>query len=196
MAVIRLANGDLVLHSPCRPSDELAQEIAALGPVAHVIAPNWFHDLYLAGYRKLYPDAVFWGCRRLRKHIDREIDGGSAPPWAQELLHYTLSGLLTFDESIFFHRATRTLIVADLLLNENITPQSPFFTKLGLRIFGVDGTVKLFPVLRLFGSGAARRSVRAAAVQIAQWEPQRLIVAHGTPVTQISCAQIQKALQC
>lgn len=195
MTVIRISDGTLVLHSPCHPSDELVREIAALGAVAHIIAPNWFHDLYLKQYRALYPQAVFWGCSRLRKSVDRQIDGANPLPWAQELAHFTLSGLLTFDESIFFHRATRTLIVADLLLNEKVTPGSPFFTKIGLGMFGLDGTVKLFPVLRRFGSPHARASVRSARRQIDAWAPQRLIVGHGTPVADISSAELDEALK-
>ena len=194
MAVIRLKSGELVLHSPCRPSGELQRDLSQLGPVAHIVAPNWFHDLYLKQYRALYPQAVFWGCRRLRKYVDRELDNGTAPPWAQEMPHHTLSGLLTFDESIFFHRDTRTLIVADLLLNETPRADAPAFTKIALRMFGMDGTAKLFPVLRLFGFGTARTSVRNAARQIAQWRPERLIVGHGTSVSQISPGELQRAL--
>ena len=194
MAVIRLSSGDLVLHSPCRPSGELRDEIAALGNVGHIIAPNWFHDLYLSEYRRMYPNAVFWGPRRLRKYIDREIDGNIPPPWREELPHLTLRGLLTFDESVFFHRPSRTLIVADVLMNAKADSDSPALTKLGLGLFGLDGCVKVFPVLRWSGTG--RDQLKAAARQISQWKPERLIVGHGTPVPQMSCEEMQKELFC
>lgn len=194
MAIIRLSSGDLVLHSPCRPSEELRAGITALGNVGHIIAPNWFHDLYLSRYRRIYPNAVFWGPRRLRKYIDREIDGDIAPPWREALSHLTLRGLLTFDESIFFHRPSRTLIVADVLMNAKVDADSPVFTRLGLGLFGLDGSVKVFPVLRWSGSG--RGQLKAAAQQISQWKPERLIVGHGTPVAQMSSDEMQKALLC
>lgn len=194
MAVIRLSGGDLVLHSPCRPSDELRAGIAALGNVGHIIAPNWFHDLYLSQYRELYPNAVLWGPHRLRRCVDRDIDGDIAPPWGEELSHLTLRGLLTFDESIFFHRVSRTLIVADVLMNAKAGADSPLLTRLGLGLFGLDGSVKVFPVLRWSGTG--RRQLKAAAEQISQWKPERLIVGHGTPVKQMSADEMQKALLC
>lgn len=194
MTVMRLSNGDLVMHSPCRPSDALRAEIAALGNVGHIIAPNWFHDLYLSRYRRMYPNAVFWGPRRLRRYIDFEIDGDVPPPWGAELSHLTLRGLLTFDESIFFHRASLTLIVADVLMNAKAEADSPALTRLGLSLFGLDGSVKVFPVLRWSGTG--RRQLKAAAEQISQWNPERLIVGHGTPVKQMSADEMQKALLC
>lgn len=193
MTVIRLRGGGLLLHSPCKPSDALRNQLSVLGNVAHVVAPNWFHDLYLSRYRAIYPEAIFWGPARLRKYIDRVPDE-TPPPWSGELPHFTLSGLLTFDESLFFHRPTRTLIAADLFMNVRADADAPPITKLGYRLFGMNGTVKVFPVLRLFGLGPARASLKRAAREISKWEPERLILAHGTPVQQITAAEIRKAL--
>jgi hypothetical protein len=66
MTVLRLDSGELLLHSPCAPSDELVSTIATMGTVGHIVAPNWFHDLFLKQYRYLYPNAVFWGPRFLK----------------------------------------------------------------------------------------------------------------------------------
>lgn len=185
MTVVRLADGDLLLHSPCRPSNHLIRDIAGLGRVAHVVAPNWFHDLYLREYRDLYPKATFWAPAFLKREhgslVDAVLDSAARPPWYAEMPHASLRGLLTFDECLFFHRATRTLIVADLLMNAAPTPSLPALTRLGYRFFGLDGSVKVFPILRWFGV-RERGSVRTAALQIFQWNPERLIVAHGTPI--------------
>ena len=40
MTVIRLKNGDIWLHSPIKPSDNLLSEIKQLGEVKHLIAPK------------------------------------------------------------------------------------------------------------------------------------------------------------
>jgi hypothetical protein len=85
MTVIRCSDGLLVVHSPCHPSAELIEQIAGIGHVAHIIAPNWFHDLYLAAYRRLYPRATFWGPTVLQRQlgstlIDRELTGSTRPP--------------------------------------------------------------------------------------------------------------------
>jgi hypothetical protein len=147
MAVVRLTSGDLLLHSPCRPMVDLIADIARVGRVAHVVAPNWFHDLYLAQYRELYPEATFWApafLQRQRKSVvDRVLDGAGRPPWFDEMPHVSLSGLLTFDECIFFHNASRTLIAADLLMNAAADEQSPAFTRLGYWFFGLNGNLKV-----------------------------------------------------
>ena len=38
MTVIRLASGELMLHSPCNITAVLAEDISTLGPVAHIVA--------------------------------------------------------------------------------------------------------------------------------------------------------------
>ena len=46
MTVIRLASGQLMLHSPCNITAAIAEEISALGPVAHIVAPGNFHHMH------------------------------------------------------------------------------------------------------------------------------------------------------
>ena len=48
MSVIRLSSGGLILHSPCEITAPLAREIAALGNVAHIVAPGNFHHMFVA----------------------------------------------------------------------------------------------------------------------------------------------------
>jgi hypothetical protein len=196
MTVVRLENDNVLLHSPCRPSDELLAKIASVGTVTDVVAPNWFHDLYLPEYRRLYADATFWGpafLRRQRKAIiDCVLDGAAQPKWSAEMPHVSLPGLLTFDESIFYHVSTRTLIVADVLMNASLPPRAPLLTRFGYRLFDLRGQVKVFPVLRWFGV-TSRSTIRNAVRQILEWNPERLIVGHGTPIGAAAAEQVQEA---
>lgn len=138
-----------------------------------------------------FPHVMF--LRRRRKSIvDRAIDGATQTPWSSQIPHVTLRGLLTFNESVFYHRATRTLIVTDLLMNAAATAATPAITKLGYRFFGLNGDLVVFPVLRWFGL-TSRGSLRELARQVAQWNPERHIVAHGTPVTQGAALQLRDA---
>lgn len=197
MTVVRLRDGSVLLHSPCRPSRALLDAVAAIGTVAHVVAPNWFHDLYLREYRAIYPNATFWGPRFLqRQHpalIDDLLDAGSKAPWADELPYISLSGLLSFDEAVFFHVATGTLIVADLLTNASANGSAPLFTRLGYRFFGLNGRLKIFPLLRRLGF-TSRTSLQQALSQIAAWNPDRLIVGHGYPIESGAARLLREAL--
>lgn len=197
MTVVRLRDGSVMLHSPCRPSEALFDEITQIGAAAHVVAPNWFHDLYLREYRSAYPRATFWGPRLLRRQhsdvIDEVLDGATAAPWAAELPHLSLSGLLSFDEAIFFHVPTRTLIVADFLMNAVANQETPALTRLGYRFFQLDGRLTVFPILRWFGL-SSRASMRRAAAQIIAWDPQHVIVGHGYPMLGGASIELQNAL--
>src|SRR5574338_212862 len=62
MTVIRLASGALMLHSPCDITASMAGEIAALGPVAHIVAPSNFHHLHVASAQAAFPGAKTWIC--------------------------------------------------------------------------------------------------------------------------------------
>ncbi|MGH9806453.1 MAG: hypothetical protein ACRD9W_04205, partial [Terriglobia bacterium] len=50
MTVIRIASGQLMLHSPCQITPAIANEISALGQVAHIVAPGNFHHLNRPGF--------------------------------------------------------------------------------------------------------------------------------------------------
>jgi Domain of unknown function (DUF4336) len=198
MTVVRLTDGRVLLHSPGKPSDHLRREIARIGRVSDVVAPNWFHDLYLREYRDFYPDAAFWGPaflqRRQRSIINCALDVTTRPPWYAELPYVSLSGLLSFDESAFFHVATRTLIVADLLMNASVGNDAPIVTRLGYRLFGLDGRLRVFPILQWFGV-SSRASLGATAQQIFAWNPERLVVGHGRPLEEHVTVKLSAALR-
>jgi hypothetical protein len=196
MAVVRLRDGSLLLHSPCRPSDDLLQDIASLGNVAHVVAPNWFHDLYLAEYRAIYRDATFWAPRFLQRQrkriIDCALNEGVGAPWCGELPYVALRGLWSFDECVFFHVASRTLIVADLLMNVFATKESPYISRFAARLFHLDGTLRVFPLIRWLRD-RNRGALRAVMHQIMEWNPERLIVGHGHGVSDNVAPQLRVA---
>lgn len=195
MTLVRLPDGSLLLHSPCRLSSVIAEEIAKIGLVKHIVAPNWFHDLYLREYRAAFPQATLWGPRflqRIRGHalIDQVLEGPT--PWQDCLDHYTVRGFLTFDESMFFHRETSTLIVADLLMNLTVTDELPLFTRVAFRVTGASNRLCLFPLLRLAVTDYG--SLKQAASRALSWVPKRVIVAHGEPVRDDAQRQLKAAL--
>jgi hypothetical protein len=197
MTVIRLADGSLVLHSPCFPSVDLHAQVRQLGDVAHVVAPNWFHDLYLKEYKRSYPEATFWGPPFLRRRaprlIDRVIEDTTQTPWSSEMPHTVIRGLLTFDEVVFFHIRTRTAIVADLLMNVAADRTTPLYTRLMYKVSGVDGKLAVAPYLRWF-SLTNRAEQRRAAQRLVQWQPERLIVGHGLPICDDATTRLREAL--
>ena len=153
MTVIRLASGQLMLHSPCHITPAMAQEIAALGQVAHIVAPGNFHHLYTASAQAAFPSAKTWICPGVeRRNLGLKYDGvlGDVPPaeWLGEIDQVLVQGTRIMREVAMFHRASHTLILVDLI--ENFTDATP----------GIGGALKFWfkYVLRMWNIPVPRRN--------------------------------------
>src|SRR5258705_10759258 len=59
--VVRLDDGSLLLHSPAPPTDALAEQLRALGPVRWLVVPNCFHRLGPAAAAAHFQEAQVGG---------------------------------------------------------------------------------------------------------------------------------------
>ena len=119
MVIVRLAGGGLWLWSPVEKTVAIELEIRALGPVRHIVSPNKLHYLFLAEWQRAFPDAKLWGtAATIAKCRDLQFAGAlsNEPPaaWNGEIEQFYFSNSPFMDELIFFHRASRTAIIADL----------------------------------------------------------------------------------
>ena len=143
MTVIKLQSGEILVHSPCAFDDSLTAEVAALGRVAAIIAPGNLHWLHVRSCQQAFPDAVTYICPGVEKRAKGLtfdfVLGDEAPPlWADELSQVALQGTRVMREVAFFHRASRTLILVDLV--ENFTPATPgtnLFLRIAFRALGM-----------------------------------------------------------
>jgi hypothetical protein len=180
MTVIRLENGDVLLHSPVAPDAELRDALAEVGPVRHLIAPNKVHHLYFAAAAAAFPEAIRWAAPGLAdKRRDLTFDevlGDTAPAaWADELDQVRLRGAPHVEEIVFHHRASRTLIATDLAFN--IRESRSFITRLFLRANGVLGR---FGPTRMFRSFIRdRTAARESLDRILAWDFDRVVMSHG-----------------
>lgn len=120
MTVCRLDDGGLWIASPIPRSYEQLREISALGPVRHLVSPTPRHHWRLESWHALFPEAALWSCRLSAATLgDRSLTttvlGDGAPDaWAAELgqARFRARG---FDEIAFFHRASGTLLLEDVI---------------------------------------------------------------------------------
>jgi len=120
MAVMRLAGGGLFVWSPTALDDALKAEIDALGPVRHVVAPNALHHLHIDSWRQACLEARFTappGLRGKRPDLrfDDDLADGSVHVWSADIDHVLVHGNLITTEVVFFHRASRTVLITDLI---------------------------------------------------------------------------------
>ena len=183
MTVARLSDGGLLLHAPLQLDDAAAAEIAALGPVRAIVAPNLLHHLFAEPASRRFPDAAVWAPEGLRKKqpglridgvLDAGLDGGPAA-FAPGLDAVFVGGAPAFAETVFFHRVSGSLICTDLLFNIQSAPN--FITPWILRL---TGTWRRFALSRAWRFAVKDRGAAAAAAdRVVGWAPRRVIPGHG-----------------
>lgn len=187
MTVVKLRSGELVIHSPCAFDEALAAEVAALGRVAAIVAPGNLHWLHVRSCQQAFPEAATYVCPGVDKRAkDLSFDvvlGDQAPPlWADELSQVALRGTRVMREVAFLHRASRTLILVDLV--ENFTPATPgtnLFLRLLFRALGMWNRPSPAPEYRFAWGDKAR--VRQGLQRMLAWDFDRAILSHGDLIT-------------
>ncbi len=180
MVVVRLPGGDLWVWSPNRLDPKLAEELATLGPVAHLVSPSRMHRAHLAQWRHSYPRAALWGAPALSGDLpELQFDGelSEAPPeaWEGAFELAALKGIPSANEVALLHRASGTAILCDLVFH--IGPSAPFTTRLAMRLNGGLGPPRPTRVFRTLIQDP--NALRASAAPILAWPFERLLMAHG-----------------
>ncbi|KAL9186295.1 hypothetical protein ACHAXT_005533 [Thalassiosira profunda] len=134
---------ELAVHSPVGIDPPLIEALEKLGRVAHVISPNYEHVKYAKQWGVAYPEAKMWGCPGLMEREPDvrwtgEVPCGARPPgfasgmeagseemwdWAElQPLHVDteanpFTGRAFFNEVIYYHALSKTLLTTDLYWN-------------------------------------------------------------------------------
>lgn len=185
MTLVRLAGGGMIIHSPTRIDEELADEIRSLGPVIAVIAPSWWHDLYLVNCLHAFPSARLYVAPTLARWrpslpFTDLLTSSNPSVWGDDLEQVSVQGIgLFLDEIAFYHRASRSLIVADLLFNfsDRDAPLTRFLASI---VIGPYPGCRFARMYRPFILDSSR--FRASIEHILDWDFKRIIVAHGAVV--------------
>lgn len=203
MTVVRLRDGSVWCHSPIAPDETLFREIDALGPVHHLVSPNLLHYASIAAWKRRYPEATAWASPGVRERaatqrieVSFDTDLADTPPqaWAAELDQLRFRGSRVIEEFVFFHRASTTLILADLIENlerEKLSHGMRWLARLG-GVLDPDGKAPLD--MRMTFAGR-RRFARKCFEKIMAWHPQRVILAHGRWYPENGEAELQRAFR-
>jgi hypothetical protein len=183
MTVVRLGDGSLLLHSPIAMTPERRAAVEALGPVAHLYAPNLFHHLRIGDWAAAFPGARLHAPSNLSKkrpdlRIDRAHGTASEPAFAGVIEEHTIDGF-RLEETALFHRPSATLIVADLV--HNVGRPEHGWTKLYTQMMGFYDRVALSRVLR-WTAVSNKDAMRRALDRLLELPFERLILGHGAPV--------------
>lgn len=167
-----------VLISPIAFSEEDLSVLSKMPPNA-IVAPNNFHHLYVNKAKTRFPAARLYGAPGLQeKRADVAWDQTLTPetwPYQDELPMVLVQGMPKYNEVVFFHRASKTLIVTDLMFN--LQNQQGWQAKL---LFGLMGTLNRPAVSRLFNLFTKdRQRARTSIQEILKFDFENIVMAHG-----------------
>ena len=183
MTVIRLKEGKLWLHSPIKTTNEVRQALLEWGQPTYLIAPNLFHHLFLNEMKAAFPDAKVFSAKGLKEkqpqlHIDAILD--QEAPWQNEIAQINLGGQPKVNETVFFHFASKTLILTDLIFHFDRFPN--LFSKLlWMSNLIVENKVG---VSRMYRSMIKdKKQFKESLEKIFEWDFEHLIMCHGKIIT-------------
>ena len=201
MTVIRLQDGDLLLHSPVHYSDELRNALQQLGRIRYLVAPSIAHWVHIMSWQQAVPDTITAAVpglssrravRRLGLRIDHELIEG-LPGVSTSEIEVILVSAAFFVEAAILHKPTRTLVLTDLV--QNLTSHDlPPGLRLLARCFGnaaPDGKAPVYlrMLMRLGG-----RSAKVAAARMIAFAPECVLFAHGECFTEHATARLRRSL--
>jgi hypothetical protein len=149
------------------------------GPVKYIVSPNKIHHIFLKSWADRFPDARVYAPPGLQERklfttegvrFDGKL-GKDEMPFENEIDIVLVRGSYFMEEVEFFHKASNTAIICDLIQRheKNLTWRFSFWP------FGKD-------------------SLRQARDAMLNWKAEKLIIAHGTNAKSDATAVIKKAL--
>ncbi|MEW6495743.1 MAG: DUF4336 domain-containing protein [Cyanobacteriota bacterium] len=203
MTIVRLKSGELWCHSPIELTPELQDEIDQLGPVRHLISPNKIHYAHINTWAKAYPEAITWAspgvCDRAMQQkievtFDQELNDKPPHQWKDDIDQLIFRGSRFMDEVVFFHRKSATLILADLIENfepEKVAKQWRWLLPLAGNV-DPDGKTPLDLRMTFWGQ---KEQARTCLKRILEWEPNKIILAHGRCYESNGTAELRRAFR-
>ena len=187
MTVVRLANGKLWCHSPIKPSQTLVDSLKELGEVSYLVAPNKLHYVYLEVWKNLYPHAEVWLAPGVSERAfsqkmplpqGQELTDQAPSAWSAELDQHLFQGSRFMQEAVFFHKASKTLILTDMI--ENIETQQMKLHQRLLYMVGDNAYPNGKTPRDLRFTFLGHKSQAKASYEILKnWKPEKIILAHG-----------------
>lgn len=199
--IILLEDGDLFIHSPTPLDAGLTAELERIGTPRWVIGPNRLHYWWIPDWHAAYPGAAIYLAPKTEEQAGprldfdyRPLDRQSGYPWDRQIKTLPISGSY-MTEVAFLHTPSRTLVLTDLIENfepeKTRTPLLRFLTWAG-GVRDPDGCTPRDMRLTFLRNKA---QVKAAVETMVDWNPERIILAHGRCYDRNGGAELRRAFR-
>lgn len=179
LLIVRRNDGSLWVHAPFSISDEDAAAIRALGEVRDVVVPNNFHYKEVGEFSRRFSGAQVWAPPKVAsklKDVPHQPLEEIPTPWREDFDAILFQSRL-FDEWVFCHRASRTLILTDLALNLP-RPRTPL-ARVVARIGDMGRGFKPSRLERLMLRTGKLSEHKKRLETVLKWDFERITMAHG-----------------
>ena len=151
-------------------------ELAQLGPVTSVVAPNLLHHLFASAAQQKVGGRLIGPAGLVDKGVKLDATlGDGVAPWGAALQAVPVLGVPKMSETVFFHPLSRTLVVTDMSFN--VVESGSWFTRLVMRVNDAYGK---FGPSRIFKSMVTdKAALRESVDRIVALKPDRVVTAHG-----------------
>ncbi|WP_375763466.1 DUF4336 domain-containing protein [Bradyrhizobium sp. Pha-3] len=199
--IVRLPGGRLFIHSPTPLLAELKAAIVELGVPRWIIAPNRLHYWWIPEWHAAYPDARIFLAPGIKQQAGSRLtfegeplERSSGYPWDEWIATLPVAGSY-MTEVVFFHLPSRTLLLTDLIENFEArrvrSPLMRFLTWLG-GVRDPDGSTPRDMRLTFSRNRAA---LKAIVARMMEWNPERIILAHGRWYDRNGRAELERAFR-
>jgi hypothetical protein len=184
MTVVVLVDGSLWVESPVALDHDTMTQLTELGPIRYLVSSTQRHVWRLEAWSQLFPDAELWAAPRTLATVRRQklpmtgtLSNAGPPAWATDLDQVAIEGSRFVEETWFFHKPSRTLIVGDIIQVHDLRPGHHLSNvlKRAAGVAGPDGGCSLDIKASFWNRKALRESVH----RVLDWDFDKLIVAHG-----------------
>ncbi len=187
MTILKLENGNLIIHNAIRLKDEDYAKINDLGNVDAIVVPNTIHCSEAKYFVEKYPNAKVYLPNKLfiskKNRFHNSINLNSSWPYDHEIKKVTFKNNLV-DESVFIHVKAKTLVVTDMLFNMK---SEAFKNKFELFIFKYinDMLDKAVPsrLIKYFAQ-RDKKTLKQNLSEINQFNFNSVIMNHGDVILQ------------
>jgi hypothetical protein len=183
VTLLRLRDGRLLIHSSAPFGADDIAAIRRFGEPAWLVEATKLHDTFARPAQAALPNVPYLTPALLHP-----------PPatWYGQIESLRIDGLRKIDEHAFFHRASRTLVLGDLLFHFPAETRGwpRFFVQNIMRLPRLLG-ISLFFRLMIRDPTRFRSSMR----ELLQWDFERIVVSHREPIERDAQSILRRALQ-
>ncbi len=163
LTAVRLSNKKLWIHAPTPLTNVLKMQISKVGDVGYLCSANNLHNMFFMDWVKSYPQAEPWVSAGIPEKLSdlNHYNVLKKNVWSDDFDATSMRRVPKFDETVFFHYKSKSLIVTDLV--QHHTQKGVF----------------LAPPLHRKGIIQDQKAFSDFISHIKKWDFNRIIVAHG-----------------